>query len=284
MLPGNDLDQCSAILGDLAADSLLIEARLTPKPGLVDAENSGAHQDMDLATFEASAAVLRPWFRRCVMAGWERADPADLVVIGLSAEQDMYQVTSGVNTHKGALYSLGLACAAMGELAAAGERLDVDRVCARVAQISTGLSPQPSGEPRTHGERALVELGLTGARGEAWAGFPRARSYAIPAIANYFEQGWSRDDALLATLVHLMAFTADTNLYARGGEAALRATWAWARGYVLAEKRGDIELRGEAFQTELRRLNADFARRNWSPGGSADLLALSWFLYSASLL
>lgn len=264
-------------IGDLAADALLVEARLSPKPGLVDAETTGAHDDMDLATFEASAAALRPWLVRCAEAGAAAADPADLVVLGLAAERDMRAATGGVNTHKGALYSLGLACAAAGALVAAGEEPATEAVCDGVARLSAQISPAPEGEPRTHGERALAELGLTGARGEAWAGFPRARHHGLPTLAKYRGLGWPDEDALRATLVRLMAHTADTNLVARGGEPALRAVWAWARGLVAAESRG-VPLRGESFLAELRRADRDFTARRWSPGGSADLLALTWFL------
>ena len=112
------------IIGELAVRALRIEAAVTPKPGLVDRENSGAHDDMDYPLFLASSAALQPCFIACAKAGIDgyKKNPAQLVPIlrriGRCGETAMYAATKGVNTHKGAIFSMGILCCALGMLVA----------------------------------------------------------------------------------------------------------------------------------------------------------------------
>ena len=105
-------------VAQLACRSLLYEVCVTPKPGLVDRQNSGDHRDMDLFTFLNSAPALFPYFERCVRQGWKETEPEALFPPlrweGKLAEQAMLAATGGVNTHKGAIFSMGLCCAALG--------------------------------------------------------------------------------------------------------------------------------------------------------------------------
>ena len=172
-------------LSEYAAEALLEEVELTPKPGLVDRRNNGAHTDMDLPLFRRSALALRPYFRRAAELGLERADcmPA-LQRAGREAEAAMLSATGGVNTHKGAVYAFALALAAQASvLIRGGDLFDT-----------------------------AADLAEAGVRGEALAGFPHARRAA----------GVLAERGPLAALLTLLAEVEDTNLLHRGGEDGLR--------------------------------------------------------------
>lgn len=264
----------AAELGHLAAEALRFEARLTPKPGLVDAANSGAHDDMDLALLLRSADALEPTLIACAEAGASgQAEPV-LRELGIAGEHAMLHATAGVNTHKGALFSLGLLAWCAGGLAATGaERVSVENICGAAGRIArpwlsaweASLGSRPA---RTHGERAFVEHGLAGARGEAAGGFATVRQVALPALREARQSG--RDDAWLVVLVALFASNPDTNLIARGGIEALRAVQDWG-----AEHRDDG---AAALRNALVAADRDWTQRRWSSGGSADLLAVTWWL------
>ena len=234
-------------LAELAEEALLAEVELTPKPGLVDRRNSGAHRDMDLALFRRSARTLGPYFRRAAALGMERGDcMPQLQAAGLAAEAAMLDATGGVNTHKGAVYSFGLILAAMGSVLVRGGDL-----------FETAAALASEGRPPAEG------VPLSGARGEALAGFPHARA----ALAALEERG------PYAALLELLARVPDTNLLRRGGAEGLR---------FVQEQAADI-LSGpaEAYVPRLEALDGACIRRNLSPGGSADLLALAFLLRRA---
>lgn len=260
-------------IGALATEALRVEARLTPKPGLVDAENNGAHSDMDLPLLLASANALEPWFVVCAREGIRGAGMDELRTIGLAAEAVMLAATGGVNTHKGALFALGLLCAAAGT-AWVDHRITANDVCARAgAYVAPELGAWQAavGERgvRTHGERALVKYGLSGARGEAAAGFPTARAGLAAYRATVEVRG--TQVALLLALLEMLTHQRDTNLAHRGGADALADVAAWARATALSSTDG-------ALFAALRDGDTWFIERNWSPGGTADLLAVVWFL------
>lgn len=274
-------------LGDLAYAALLAEARLTPKPGLVDGRNSGAHTDMDLSTFTASAAALRPWFAALAQAGLETPrstapvpDPvflARLRDLGVAAEAAMLAATGGVNTHKGAIFSLGLVVGCAGRRLAAGAGLGVDPVCEDVAALvgATAVAELSAARrlPRTAGERLYAAHGLLGARGEAACGFARVRRHALPAYAAAAAASGSEERALLEALLVLYAVNADTNLAHRGGLAGV----AHVRGAAARLLADGGALRAD-HPAALEALDDDLVRRGLSPGGCADLLALTWLL------
>lgn len=240
-------------LADLAVRSLLDEAELTPKPGLVDQNNSGAHSDMNLAMFQRSAQCLRPYFRRAAELGLERADCMQpLQAAGLAAEQTMLSATGGVNTHKGAVYAFGLLLAALGSCLRRG-----GDVFAAAAALAAAGRP-PDGE--THGGRAAVQYGVPGARGEAMAGFPHARR----ACAVLQTRG------ALPALLTLLAGVDDTNLLHRGGR----------NGLLFVREQAQEILSGPeaAYAARLEELDKACMDRGLSPGGCADLLAAGMLL------
>lgn len=273
-----------ALLADFAADTLsaaahwalLDEACLTPKPGLVDGANAGAHQDMDLAAFEKSAASLLPYFREAVRLGLENAAYAPAMAAlrqaGLAAEQAMLAATGGVNTHKGLIYSLGLLLCGLGQsLARPGKGGNYILHAKRLAGVGLDEALQNAKRaPQSHGERIYSQTGLLGARGEAAAGFPSAiKTHEALCAAR---KALPEKEARIAALLSSMAELADTNLLHRGGEAGLK--------FVQGEARRILAMPPDA-QTLLhavRELDAACISRGLSPGGSADMLALALFL------
>lgn len=258
---------------DRAVQALRDEALLTPKPALVDGRGSGAHRDLDLARMLRSAEALRlPFADMARAAAGARPSPdlrARLAAIGRVAEQRMMMATDGSNAHRGAIWALGL-------LVAAGSmRLDgggPEQLAATAAAIARHPDRHAPGLD-SHGARVCRRFGLGGARAEARAGFPHAVRLGLPALRRARAQGHGECHARLDALLAIMARLPDTCLLHRGGLAALRAAQHGARAVLDAG--GAATARG---WEELMRLDAELLGRNASPGGSADLLAVTLFL------
>lgn len=241
-------------LAEMAENALLAEVHFTPKPGLVDEANNGAHRDMDVPLFERSAHALRPCFEEFVRLGLQAASPATLQQAGIRAEQAMFAATGGVNTHKGAIYSGALLLHAAGRLLSGEEEGDL---CELAAQTAAAI-PAPTG---THG--AAVRACCGGIRTEAVSGYPTAQ-----AVLRQLRQSGPLDALLLS-----MSRLDDSTLWHRGG----------AEGAQLVRSRAADILAAPASEREARtrRLDAELIERNLSPGGSADLLAMAFFLEKA---
>lgn len=259
-------------LGEAARDALLEEAHLTPKPGLIDLANNGAHKDMDLESFRRSAQALTPYFKQAVQIGLSHpgSGPAmeALRPAGIAAEAAMLEATGGANTHKGLIYALGLLLCAMGQTLAGGGENYINHA-RQLANI--GLPEalrRAKAAPCSHGERIYAHRGVLGARGEAAAGFPHAVQ-ALEALRQY-RSGATEHQARLLTLVTSMAQLTDTNLLHRGGEAGLHL--------VQREARRILDLPLNQLEDALQALDRLCIERNLSPGGSADMLALALFL------
>lgn len=269
-------------IADWAHAALLREVELSPKPGLVDRFNSGAHRDMDIETFRASAAAIAPWFATfCMLGLGECRTPAAEFLVrlrgeGLRAEREMFRATRGVNTHKGSIFALGLLCAAAGRLGGRGEALTVDALCGEVALLCAGLVErelQAPHEAATAGELLFQRYGLVGARGEAAGGFATARQWGLAPYLAALRAGHTEEAALHAALLNLMAHNADTNLVARGGLAGLEYVRRRAQALLVGGRIASAD-----YLAQLEAFDAALIERNLSPGGSADLLAVSWFL------
>ena len=254
-------------IGELAQKALLFEAMTTPKPGLVDCENSGAHRDMDLFSFASSACALRSYFEECVLLGVRHASAEQLQYAGMQAEDAML-AAAHANTHKGAIFSLGILCHAMGWC---GENAALDTVLQKAAETgSFCLSQIPVAElAHTGGEQQYHQYGLTGARGEAASGFRTVTDVALPVLEETLAKGKTLEDACLYALLHLMAQVHDSNIIRRAGMEGQQ--WVMEQAKAL--------LQNGCTRTDLQNLNEAFVERNISPGGSADLLAVAVFLY-----
>jgi triphosphoribosyl-dephospho-CoA synthase len=263
----------SRAIADLAVGALRAEAQLTPKPGLVDRRGSGVHTDMNLEMLLASADALHEGFAECATAAQDlplgTALRARVGVIGRTAEQHMLAVTGGVNTHRGALWSLGLLAAGV------ARHRDMNSAIQFAAALAMHPDPGLPATADSHGARARRRYGASGAIGEAQNGFPHVVSHALPTLRRARSRGvdevFARLDALLAAMAHL----ADTCLLHRGGAAGLTAIRHGARRVLAAG--------GSATPAGRRRLAEldELARtRRLSPGGSGDLLSAALFLDS----
>lgn len=267
-------------VGNLACRALLYEVCVTPKPGLVDRDDNGSHKDMDIYTFMRSASALWPYFADCARAGRRTADRPpretfdNLRLSGKMAEIAMLSATGGVNTHKGAIFSMGLVCGAAGRLDRELWR-SPERVLSEAAEMVKGLSEQDfrkltRKKADTNGKKLYLKYGLTGIRGEAEAGFPTVLQYGLPTLDSGLAAGKSPDEAGAAALLAILAHTTDTNMIARSDTATESEIRAELLKLLDANPYPDAET--------LQRLNQDFIGRNLSPGGSADLLSLCWML------
>ncbi len=266
---------------NLAVRSLLFEAATTPKPGLVDRANAGSHKDMDIFTFMSSASALMPYFRSCALAGMDTRDlPAPetfkrLQVLGRRAEGAMYEATNGVNTHKGAIFSVGIMCGALGRLPRElwGDPECVLSECAaETAGLAEGYLPHLTEETaRTAGEKLYVKHGIRGVRGQAEDGFPAVLKHGLPVLEEGLTRGLSLNDAGCAALLHMMVNETDTNMIKRSDLVTYDK--------VINEVRTLLERDPFPGKEVIAALDEKFIGMNLSPGGTADLLAMTYFLH-----
>lgn len=275
----------SDMAASLVTRALLDEVCVTPKPGLVDRANSGSHADMDIFTFTASSAALEPYWRTCVKIGQRTANESALTAFqalrkaGQSAERTMFAATDGRNTHKGAIFTLGLLCGSIGRLwTAEAPCRDINRILDTCGTLAAGaveedLTGMQAGEaPRTAGERLYASQGITGIRGEAARGVPSIRETALPVLRELLSSGICRNDAGAVTLLHLIARVEDTNMIARGGMKKAQAARTACADLLKKSPQPSME--------EIAEVDRAFIRENLSPGGCADLLAAAFFLLS----
>ena len=274
-------DYDAETVGNLACRSLLYEVCVTPKPGLVDRGDNGSHKDMDIYTFMRSASALWPYFADCARTGRRTADSPPratfdkLRLSGKMAEIDMLSATGGANTHKGAIFSMGLVCGAAGRIDRELWR-NPEKILSEAAEMVQGLSEQDfrkltRKKADTNGKKLFLKYGVTGIRGEAEAGFPTVLQYGLPVLERGLAMGKSPDEAGAAALLAILAHTVDTNMIARSSPQVQEAVSAWLWG--------TLDINPYPNRETLQGLNRDFVGRNLSPGGSADLLSLCWMLH-----
>lgn len=301
-------DDLIAQVGNLALTATLYEVSAAPKPGLVDPFSRGAHSDMDYFTFLASAAALAPFFVDFARIGAEFAGEspgllAELRKLGIEAEKAMYAATQGINTHKGLIFSMGLACAAAGKLLVSDRRAEIsDRSAVisgciqEVADIVSGITVRElvslveaemllaSDTIRANnavvpsidlsaGEQSFIKYGIRGVRGEAEDGFPSVINHALPRLHFDLLAGMSWNDAMVDALLILYLKVDDTTVLKRAGSDGLAYVRAQA---AAALSRGGMRLMEN--RDFVQKLDADFSQRGISPGGCADLLAVTAFL------
>lgn len=311
-------DRAADQAASAAVRGLLYEVSTTPKPGLVDRNNSGSHKDMDFFTFLDSSASLIPWFREFFCLGWDHSSEPNeqiferLRYAGQRAETAMFSATGGINTHKGLVFASAILCGALGKVHAGRELplpfTDVLQECRRLGKCSLSdlhrppnvQPPPPSSENQhvsghtsdkiesvpsvrtysvslpTNGERIYTAYGIRGARGEAAAGFPSAVQIGLPALRKWLSAGFSLNDSAAMALLTLISEVDDTNMVHRGGPE-------------LAEKRKEqakillSAVTKENFKETLYTLDHQYMTENLSPGGCADLLAVSLMFHFLSV-
>ncbi len=270
--------RCSAHhIARLAVRSLYQELALYPKPGLVSFHDNGAHIDMNAATFVRSLFSLRGYFVASASAGMRGAGFAELQQIGRAAEAHMLRATCGVNTHRGAIFTLGILAAAAGcasgcDILPSDENLRA-MIVANWSQDMRVITVAPSMMP-SHGRLMAVRHGVTGARGEALLGFPLVFEVALPALRRALGRGADTRHALLHTFFVLLAETMDTNVLFRGGAEGLQFVQTRAKNFL---EGGSVFAQGWEMRAES--LHRQCSERRLSPGGCADLLAAAWFMH-----
>lgn len=249
------------LVADLAERALRLELDTTPKPGLVDRRDNGAHKDMDYALMSKSISALRPYLTRLALESAKDIDPVKIKEIGIEAEKAMLKATGGVNTHKGALFCIGLSVAAASNLASATGSVQTYSFKELVSRAASEI-PSARG---THGAEAKRSFKAVGALENARAAYPELFTDWLP----YYRSLEGDPFRCHKTLLHIMTTLDDTNiLHRRGAEGLAHAEAEAAR------------LLEDFSESGLSSLNKDFIRENISPGGSADMLSLTIFIES----
>jgi len=261
-------------IGRAATLALYDELALSPKPGLVTLTDRGSHDDMDARTFMRSLLALRDYFPRIAELGAGGAAFGALEQCGLEAESRMLAATGGVNTHRGAVFTLGLLCAAAGALAARGEPIEPVRLrAALLDRWGDALAARAARPPRLPGGLAARRHGLRSASTEAALGFPVLFETAWPALRDGLQRGKSTAAARLDALFHVIAVLDDANLAHRGGLDGLRLARHEARRFL-----ADGGASGADGMLRAHAIGRAFVACRLSPGGAADMLAAACWL------
>jgi triphosphoribosyl-dephospho-CoA synthase len=262
-------------IGRAATLALHDELALSPKPGLVTLVDAGSHTDMDAHTFMRSLFALRGYFVRIATLGAQGAGFEELQACGIDAEARMLSATGGINTHRGAIFMLGLLCAAAGAVAAGGEPLHAASIRRMLLARWGGALRERCGRPPTlPGGIAARRLGLRSACAEAAAGFPVLFDTALPALHAAMARGLDRRQARVDTLFAIIAVLDDSNLAHRGGLDGLRYAQQAARGFLAnggAARPGGI--------AAAHAIGDAFVQRRLSAGGAADTLAAACLVH-----
>ncbi|MBN1552066.1 citrate lyase holo-[acyl-carrier protein] synthase [bacterium] len=278
----------SKIVSELASRAVLYEIGCTPKPGLVDRRDSGPHHDMNYFTFLNSSVTLSSYFQEICEASCEHFHEPEMyyrkiIKIGRNAEKNMFDATGGINTQKGLIFSLGLACAAATQAIRAFGGGDIKIISKTMSELSSHIlsitneqaeiNQKEQTEP-THGEQVRRQFNVDGIIGEATGGFQIAITVGLPSLKNALTKNYDFNDAMVHCLISLMNRLEDSNVLYRGGRDALD---------YIHKTTGNILKNGSIFSREgieaIENLNVELTRRNIGTGGAADMLALSVFLY-----
>ncbi|MBU7568468.1 triphosphoribosyl-dephospho-CoA synthase CitG [Weissella hellenica] len=268
-----------------ALQALLYEVSVTPKPGLVDPASVGAHDDMDVFTFIDSAITLRPYFEAVYQQAinFDKRDLSELFEqirpLGITAEQEMFAATNNVNTHKGAIFSLGILVAATGVLERQKIPYDTTKLMMVVEKMLTHLlkndfADLSAKKELTAGEKQFLQYGKGGIREEAAAGYPTVIKVALPYLRR---NNGTRNQRLLNTLMLIVKSSQDSNLIKRAGNVNV-LPWVKEKVDFFFSLGGSQTEGGRLYLEQLDNL---FIEKNLSLGGSADLLILT--IYCALL-
>lgn len=268
-----------AELARMAVRCLYIELTLYPKPGLVSTIDNGSHQDMTAATFFRSLFALRHYFVRIAQAGINGERFSTLKQLGIEAEQEMLIATAGINTHRGAIFAMGLVCASIARCRALQRRPDAVNIRA-VMLREWGAALMDHAKATTvnsHGWQVAALHAASGAREEGALGFPSVFTIALPALQEALDAGRTAEESRIDALFSLMAHVSDTNVYYRGGEAGAQTVKHLARQFIAAGGTSNKDWRVRALAC-----HHIFIEQRLSPGGAADLLAVACLLHESS--
>jgi triphosphoribosyl-dephospho-CoA synthetase len=283
-------------IGALAALASLVELATTPKPGLVDFHSQGAHGDMDWTLFVLSASALAPYWQDQVMEGMKHRETepyrdlyAKLKARGLEMEYAMFEATGGVNTHKGLIFSLSLLTGASG-VCLNEDDCSAKHICLRSSEIASPHmaeeferirvrgADKESGDSLSNGEKIFLEHGIGGIRKEAMKGFP-SLLHGLAVYEDAVADGASGNDAALSALLGIMSVCEDTNVINRAGVDF------WRGEYMerVKDAKKKFDPLNPSNYEPLIELDKLLVERGVSPGGAADLLACTLFLYRSKM-
>ena len=253
------------LIAHLATNALRAELNTTPKPGLVDRNDNGAHKDMNLAMMDRSIDALQPYFVKLALLGCQESTPeaAEVRQIGIEAEQAMLDATSGVNTHRGALFSMGLTTLAAAWCMEHDGTVVEKQLQHLIKQVAGGFSPTAG----THGNDAVNAHHVAGALDLAKTGYERLFCDWLPAYHSFLTE--DSETARHKLLLLIMSQLDDTNVIHRVGYEQAQQVKLEARALL------------DHYSTaSMEQMNRDYIARNISPGGSADMVALTIFIHS----
>lgn len=272
---------------NLCMKSMTYEVLAAPKPGLVDRFNNGAHKDMDLFTFVDSTISLSSYYYDITKIGFEfnKGDykllMEEIRPIGIEAEKTMFAATNGINTHKGLIFLMGIIAAAAGSLhgRVANNQIkpkDISKVVMEVARgITEELKIDSNNKKLTYGERIFKEYNILGIRGEVEKGLPTVMNISYPIFKKLMDsRRYSINMAMIHTLIHLLTVVDDINILGRHDMDML--IYVRKRSKEALKLGGYLTPKGRKY---VKYMDRDFINRNISPGGSADLLAVTMLLY-----
>lgn len=266
-------------ISSIAVESLILEVKTTPKPGLVDLNNNGSHKDLNIELFIKSANILKPFFKNFFLLGVNCDKEIDNLFIslrkcGLNAEKAMYKETNGVNTHKGAIFIFSLLLASLGYIfsnSIYSRKILINKIINLSKDINNDFNNINKKNLLTNGERIFLELGIKGVRGEALSGFDKVIKNTVDKLTNYCKEGYSLNDSGAFTLLDILLNINDTNIISRSNYETLL--------FYKEKIKNNIELTGKEKISFIQELDKEFIDNNISAGGSADLLALTYFIY-----
>src|SRR6056297_2292468 len=268
-------------VNNAAIKSLLYEVSVSPKPGLVDRFNRGSHSDMDMLTFVDSSIALNGYFYDCCMISIDnKALPYEdifklLRKRGIKADEDMLKATGNINTHKGAIFSLGLIASAASLSYDNIGSFDSESVLYKAGEICRHSFLKDfdriNSNCITNGEEIFLKYGIKGIRGEAASGFPTIEKISLPFLKSLEKEKIDFNDKCIMTLLKIMSVAEDTNVISRGSLAEL--------DYVKKKSKDILELPLDSQINAVFDFDKDLINKNLSPGGSADLLASTLLVY-----
>lgn len=254
------------LLSYLAVQSIKAELDTTPKPGLVDKADNGAHSDMDYNLMLKSIYSLHPYFTElsCLAYNEDVINIDKIKTIGIEAEKQMLFTTNGVNTYKGALFSMGLVLYAASYLCQQRDKVQEQQLQKTIKLLSSKFS-QPDD---THGKKVIEKHNIKGALNSAIDGYPLLFDEWLP----FFIKHKNEEHSLIKLLLFIMTNLDDTNIYYRKGEEV-----------VAHVKQQAQEILDDFSIDRVEKLNREFVKENISPGGAADMLSLTLFIDSIIL-
>lgn len=303
------VEKLSFKLAEYAQKAILYEAILTPKPGLVDSIDLGAHKDMNIFTFINSSSSLYKGFYHYSKIGilWKLSLKElfkEAREIGIGVERDMFTATRNVNTHKGINFSLGIVLIATGYYINVSKKIglsnftvdniqsvletkvddafhfnkkDIYNILEIIKEMVAGLVERDfkdldKKKILTNGEKLYIEKGFSGIRGEVEKGFPTVMEIALPRLRFLSDMNISMERKLLDVLFRIMSISDDSNVVFRGGLEALDFVKKQAAKFI--EDKGVFN---DDYKQKIEQMNTVFVEKNISPGGSADLLSVTLF-------